>query len=38
MYHRFKNLRDDQLKLRAFVKDLNKEEKTLFVNWMLRKY
>lgn len=26
MYHRFKNLRDDQLKLRAFVKDLNKEE------------
>lgn len=26
MYHRFKNLRDDQLKLRAFIKDLNKEE------------
>lgn len=26
MYHRFENLRNDQLKLRTFVKDLNKEE------------
>lgn len=26
MYRRFENLRDDQLKLRAFVKDLNIEE------------
>lgn len=35
MYHRFENLRDDQLKLRAFVQDLNKEEVSNYENYIL---